>query len=714
MLEEMTQLPDLQKKSPNSKKSIRAALWKRLSVWLRLRDPRRDLSSILESCDPRASLQDRILWLSQLVHWIRGTAVLENQAKGSAIRVRFLLQLLERKEEWRTSVGATVLSVLRDTEAPSLFAQTGLTEQAGFISEILRRSVDSFLPPAPRPNELGYAVEMIFTDDNDIEWLEALTDEDWQKIGELVLSGEAIVRENGGIPQTMSLMNDLQDAVVKLSVQAAAIGFSSDVRDRFRTASHDPSAPSPFLALNRAAVQYREGGTDGSDLRATVAVCEMAVQSVFQRIDSSGVSVQLVYHLETVTGLLKRLELLLGFADSAATDADHFFTARLLLIEIVRTRIERRSVRSLFRLNFDLFARKLVEHAGETGEHYITRTPREYWEMFKAGAGGGAITVIMTMAKFAIGALKLPLFFEGLAAAINYSVSFLAIQAFGFALATKQPSMTAAALAGRLRNETHENSKLADFVTLVAQITRSQFIAAIGNVGICFPLAWATDWVFERVFGHHVLSAIYASHALETFHPWHSLTVFYAALTGVLLWLSSFGAGWLQNWVIYRRIPEAITVDRTLQNTIGEKRTFEIAEFIRHNSAGWGGNVAIGFLLAFVPIIGKIFGLLLDVRHITLTAGYMGFALRALPEASRPPSLWATMALSLVLIGSMNIGISTLCALIVAIRARRASRTRFRALLAAVRKSFLRNPLPFFFPPRQARAVEPQPPPSGE
>ena len=36
----------------------------------------------------------------------------------------------------------------------------------------------------------------------------------------------------------------------------------------------------------------------------------------------------------------------------------------------------------------------------------------------------------------------------------------------------------------------------------------------------------------------------------------------FAAFTGVLLWLSSIGAGWLENWAVYRRLPEAIAEHR--------------------------------------------------------------------------------------------------------------------------------------------------------
>jgi hypothetical protein len=42
------------------------------------------------------------------------------------------------------------------------------------------------------------------------------------------------------------------------------------------------------------------------------------------------------------------------------------------------------------------------------------------------------------------------------------------------------------------------------------------------------------------------------------FDPVGSGTIFFAAFTGVLLWVSSLFAGWFENWIVFRRVPEAI------------------------------------------------------------------------------------------------------------------------------------------------------------
>ena len=658
---------------------------RKLSQWLGLRDPRRDLSSILEVADPTASMQDQILFLSQLVHWLRGGKIKEDQTNQRMVRLRFLLQVLDRNPQYKESVSHILERILQESEAPSLFAQTTLTEQGGLVREIFRRAVDRVLPPAPAPGELSYVVEMIFTDDNDLEWLEAMTDDDWSKI-------TALVKHDG----SSQLMHDLRESVVKLSVQAAALGLSSDVRTRFRDANFERTPSNAFLNLNLAAVRDQQGQAADRELRGAVRTCQNEVEGVYKRIESSGISLALVYRLETLTGLLRRIALLEGFI------ASEHVAARELVTEIVRTRLARRSISSLFGLNFDMFARKLIDNAGETGEHYITRTTREYWDMFKAAGGGGLITVITTMAKFAIANLHFPMFFEGLAFGLNYSLSFLAMQGLGFVLATKQPSMTAPALAARLS----ESNDHAGFTEIIAQITRSQFIAILGNVGLVIPGAFIVDYAFVHLLGHHVISESYAMHTLETFHPWHSLTVLYAAETGILLWLSSFGAGWLQNWVVFRKIPEALATHRTLHAFLGETRSKKLGDWIHHNASGWGGNVSIGMMMGFAGTFGKFFGLPFDVRHVTLTAGQMTFAFAALKPELITTELIVTSAIGLTVIGFMNFGISTTCAMFVAVRAKRIRRTKFLKIVRDVRRASFRNPWPFFFPPFKAPLKE--------
>lgn len=672
-----------------------------LARLLRLRDPRLDLSSIMQTADPTAPLAERIAWVTHLVEWIRKRPLLAAEgASQPPVRFRFLVQLLDRHPEWKAKTGAVIVSVLRDSEAPLLFAQTELSEHHALFSELVRRIADRLIPSPPRAGELGYALDAIFHDFRDPEWLEAMTEEDWAALAEILGHGIQHLGQ-GADPDHQAWRRDLEDAIVTISVQAAAIGLSPEVRQRLRAANPGQSPMKMFTELNRHAVKWRESRSksEAAALKGAVTACEVAVSNAFVVIEDSGVSLQLVYNLEALSEYLRRLDLLLGIIDARDSGGTPLFTARDLLLELVRTHVDRRSVRSLLQMNFDLFARKLVEHAGETGEHYITRTAKEYFGMLKAGAGGGLVTVVTVLAKFAISSVKWPLFFEGLFLWGNYSISFLAMQAFGFALATKQPSMTAAALAGKL-SETLDRNRLGEFVELVARITRSQFIAAVGNVGFVIPGALLCNYAFYLMTGHHVLSAEYAAKTLENLHPWRSLTVYYAALTGVLLWLSSFGSGWVQNWVIYRRLPEAIAGHPRLRAVLGDRRARSIGQWLQHNAAGIGGNVSIGFLLAFVPVLGHFFGLPLDVRHVTLSSGQTTFAFCALDPATITWQQIATAALSIVLIGSMNFGVSTACALVVAVRARRVRKSWFLELLAAVRRAVATNPWPFFFPPR--------------
>ncbi len=44
--------------------------------------------------------------------------------------------------------------------------------------------------------------------------------------------------------------------------------------------------------------------------------------------------------------------------------------------------------------------------------------------------------------------------------------------------------------------------------------------------------------------------------------PVDSGTVFYAALTGVILYLAALVGGWVDNWAVYHRLPQAIAEHR--------------------------------------------------------------------------------------------------------------------------------------------------------
>jgi site-specific recombinase len=206
----------------------------------------------------------------------------------------------------------------------------------------------------------------------------------------------------------------------------------------------------------------------------------------------------------------------------------------------------------------------------------------------------------------------------------------------------------------------------------------------------------ALDFLWLTVSGRHFLDDATAQAAIESLDPLHSGTIFFAAVTGVLLWMSSLGAGWFENWVTYRRLPDALRRHRLLCKSVGKERMGKIADFVANESGGIGGNVTLGFLLGMVPIFGTFFGVPLEVRHITLATGTLTFAVCAVGIGH----LTVSAVIGIAIIGLLNFGVSFALALAVAFRARDVRQRERVGLAVSVARTFARHPLRFLFPPR--------------
>ena len=79
-------------------------------------------------------------------------------------------------------------------------------------------------------------------------------------------------------------------------------------------------------------------------------------------------------------------------------------------------------------------------------------------------------------------------------------------------------------------------------------------------------------------------------------HPLHSGTIFFAALTGVLLWLSSLRRGWLEELGDLSAASRDAIANHRLGRIVGRGTMRWFTRKLQHNVAGIGGNIAIGFL----------------------------------------------------------------------------------------------------------------------
>ena len=165
--------------------------------------------------------------------------------------------------------------------------------------------------------------------------------------------------------------------------------------------------------------------------------------------------------------------------------------------------------------------------------------------MLKMAGGGGVLTAATVYLKFFISALHLNKFIEGVFFSLDYIGSFLAIHFAHFTLATKQPAMTAPALAQKLDDVGSVEGRTA-FVDETIALIRSQVAAIVGNLALVFPVALGVQLAASKVLGHDLISAEKAQATINSFSLLGP-TAFFAAFTGVLLWLSSLTAGWADN-----------------------------------------------------------------------------------------------------------------------------------------------------------------------
>ncbi|HEX6827348.1 MAG TPA: hypothetical protein VF104_00055, partial [Burkholderiales bacterium] len=190
-------------------------------------------------------------------------------------------------------------------------------------------------------------------------------------------------------------------------------------------------------------------------------------------------------------------------------------------------------------------------------------------------------------------------------------------------------------------------------------------------------------------------------YVFDSLSPIASGTVWYAALTGVILWLASLAGGWLDNWSAYHRLPLAISEHR-LGKRLGRKRMARLAGAVARNISGWGTNIALGLMLGITPALGAFFGLPLDVRHVTLSSGSLMLAYASAGGSVLDISFlaWAVAGVGTMFV--LNLGVSFGLSLWSAARAYGLPREDIFELMRRGLKRMLASPGDFLLPPRDA------------
>jgi site-specific recombinase len=673
------------------------------------------LADLLEVFTRAGTLHARLDALVDLYAWLRrkddrlpeprALAGSDPWTAAERRRERVWLALLDSSPELCDRYHAGIAAILEETNAVSLFSQAGLPTDRGLWAETFDRLFSMVLPAPREETDLAKLLLRLFPTQREVDHFFGLPQEQLNHLASRIAPVD--------LPEAWeSPLAALMDAFYLLAARAQGLGLSEKLRIR---GHGGPVQLSPFYRLTHRsdslleAVRLKQDVAEAAqDWKSVVGNCRAELKTIVSHLDTRGVNLDIVYAMDVIEQSLKRMELISGVL-VAQPGPPKMVTSSRLLREVIRGRLHDRSLLGLAENSFRLMAKKIVEWAGKTGEHYVTNNREEYRQMWYAALGGGLLTVGTAAIKLMVTHRGLPAFGEGFLAGLDYAVSFVLMHVFHLALATKQPSMTGAALAGIL-HRCRDSSKSDELVSYVQRIVRSQLAAAFGNIiavgagAVVFSLLW--KWIFGNPF----LGVETAEYAVKSMNPIHSGTVFFAILTGVILWLSSLTGGLIENWAVYHQLPRAIAEHRW-GSSFKPESVQRFSESFAQNIAPWGGSIVLGFMLGMTPSVGRFFGLPLDVRHVTLSTGTLALGITSRgPEVLGSGALiWAGLGIAVTFV--MNLGVSFYLALRLALRAQDITRDDHLEIVRTLWRRFWADPRDFFLPSGQEPVAAPEPAP---
>lgn len=626
---------------------------------------------------------------------------------GAAARFDAWLDGLERDEAMRADVAARLAAIVAGTWHVGFFADLGVAPPDGFLVELRRRAFRRLLPGDYEDDQLKDVARRLFGRRRAADWALSIPADRWRRVAAL-LRMDALPD-----PARTRLAGELLEAMKVLSARIAAIGVDPDVG---RVSPDAQRSASPFLEQQAAVRTYVDAwidalihgaaqpAEDDRPVRVLLDQCREVIRRIRRNAGRTGVTVSLTFKLQRLLEIVDRLEMLLDLADFTRGPLGERGDAWMRFFrQQVRACADETSVRAVWRKSTELAALEITEHAGRTGEHYIATDRAQWWQMLRSAAIGGTVIAFMAIAKILIANLHAPPLVEGLLVSLNYGLGFVLIQLVHGTVATKQPAMTAARIVAELdaaQASRDPKSWLPRVSELLVQVVRSQFVAVLGNVGVALPLAALLAWASMHAFGAGPATPQKAAALLAQLDPL-GLTVFFAAIAGVCLFLAGVVSGYCDNLAVFHRLPRRVARMPLLVRLAGPRRAATVGAWIEHNFGALAGNFLFGCMLGGVSMLGTLSGLPLDIRHVAFASANLGIATTTLWDALSWRPI-AAGAVGVAAIALTNLAVSFTLSLMLALRARRLDSTGVGAPWGAVVRRALSRPFDLVRPPPAA------------
>lgn len=625
-----------------------------------------------------------------------------DQAALAEAAVQVLCNLLDADCSRAQLLREALLKLLSEHKPLSLFLISRHSVFTGFFSEMRRRITHKFLPDVVDRAYLVDLFALFFTKTTDEEWLNAVPDEIWVQLITVLrfdLADEDLIS---------ACQQHLYAASQVLSYRIAALGLEPELLKNYPELEMHGS---PFVVQQAelaAIFSDRAADKAGLDIRHVLVMldqCRAVVAKIRRNSVQTGTSINLTQLLQRILQQVARLEDLLNIIDrlyqkqSANTEIVRLFK------DLVYSECHKNDLGEHWRENMEVMAVRVTENASRTGEHYITESRSEYFSLMRSAMGAGVLIALMAMLKLLLGKQHFAPLVEAILFSLNYGLGFILIHILHFTVATKQPAMTAAAIAATIDNAVDSKSKeMSHLVAMIANTMRSQLVAIFGNVVIAIPTAIFLAWSVMYLSGQPFIEADKAQSLLNDIDPLRSGAVFYAGIAGVCLFLSGLIAGFHDNLAVYHKIPQRLRAVKSLQKLLGTSRLERVSNYIENNLGALAGNFYFGCFLGGMGAIGVLLGLPVDIRHIAFSSAFVGFSVFTMNFMLS----WQTVAycaLGLGLIAFMNLAVSFSLALYVAMKSRKVRFSQWRLLIKNLARHVNQHPGEFILPPRRSRKL---------
>lgn len=649
--------------------------------------------------DKQYASTEELLFLVDLVNLFR-------PQKGkllAPVSIEQLLLFLDENPNQKNLLKEYLQKTLLNRKFSRMISDAGILQDTDFIHEVKKRIFAKILPFQPQKDTLEYVLNQVFYRSKDTFWVNSIPADEVSRLFDILSLTDiyATVDDN-------SVLLEIINALDLISQRISGRAMENDV---IKMLPEYDNLESPFTAFEKELLfienQIKTGQNhfiSSEDLHYKQLFvlhkqCEDYVDRAFANSAKFGISLKVNQSLLRIRQQLERLKILMPFLVVNKVLDKKNNTIQLAL-NLIKYNCHKNNIRGLISESTQLISYEITQHTAKTGEHYITESAGEYFQMFKAALGGGFVVGILCIIKLLLSKMDTSDFGQAFFYSMNYSIGFILIFLFGFTLATKQPAMTASTIIQAIENDKKKSANKEDnqsaFAQLFARLFRSQFIAFIGNVFMAFPISLLGIWLIDFLFDYNIAFEK-SGKLLNDLSPIHSPAIIHAAIAGVFLFLSGIISGNVSNTNKHNQVYFRIQEHPLLKKAFGISKTIKIANWFENNWAGIVSNGWFGVFLGSTASVGLFLGLDLDIRHITFASGNFALGLYGANYFVDDWTIFWTI-FGIGIIGYMNFIVSFSLSLGLAFRSRNIPFSQLQHLFKATWMHFKKRPMIFFFP----------------